>query len=60
MELRLIKEMTGRLSSHKIEKRWAKLLGDQNITGEEAAEQDIYIRSLKHKHSSNYIALYEY
>ena len=26
VELKLIKELTGRLSSHKIEKRWSKLL----------------------------------
>ena len=34
MELGLVKEMTGRLSSHKIDKRWVKLLGEQSTTGE--------------------------
>jgi hypothetical protein len=60
VELKLIKEMTGKLSNHKIEKRWGKLLGEVKWSGEEAAENDIYIRSVKHKNSSNYLALYDY
>ena len=60
LELRLIKEMTGRLTSQKIERRWGKLLGDERWSGEEAAEKDIYLRGLKHKLSSNYLALYDY
>lgn len=56
----VIREMTGRLKSSKIEKRWNNLLGGVVWSGEEAAENDLYIKSLKHKHSTFYTALYEY
>lgn len=52
--------MTGRLTSHKIEKRWVNLLGGVVWSGEEAVENDLYVKSLKHKYSTNYSALYEY
>lgn len=52
--------MTGRLTSQKIEKRWGNLLGGVTYSAEEAVDNDLYVKSLKHKNSSNYSALYEY
>lgn len=52
--------MTSRLTSQKIEKRWGNLMGGVIYSGEEAAENDLYVKSLKHKNSANYSALYEY
>lgn len=60
VELRVIREMTGRLTSHKIEKRWGNLLGGVTWSTEEGIENDLYVKSLKHKYSINYSALYEY
>ena len=60
VELALVREMTGRLSSQKIEGYWNKIMAGVSWSGEEAAEKDIYIKSLKHKNSVNYSALYDY
>jgi len=56
----VIRELTNRLSSKKIETRWANLLAGINWTPEETTENDIYIQSQKHKHSTNYSDLYDY
>jgi hypothetical protein len=60
VELKLIKEMTNRLMSKKIETRWSNVLGGINWTAEEAAENDIYIQSHRHSFSNIYFDLYDY
>lgn len=60
VELRLIKEMSNRLISKKIETRWSNLLGGVTWSAEEAAENDIYIQSHRHSLSNIYFDLYDY
>jgi hypothetical protein len=58
VELKLIREMSTRLSSKKIETRWSNLLGGINWTPEEVTENDIYIQSNRHSLSNIYFDLY--
>lgn len=58
VELKLIKEMSARLCSKKIETRWSNLLGGINWTPEEIAENDVYIQSHRHSLSNVYFDLY--
>jgi hypothetical protein len=60
VELKLIKEMSGRLTGKKIDTRWSNLLGGINWTPENISENDVYIQSHRHSYSSIYADLYEY
>jgi len=60
VELKLVKEMSNRWVSKKIETRWSNLLGGVNWTAEEMAENDIYVQSHRHSFSNVYFDLYNY
>ena len=60
VELKLIKEMTNRLTGKNIDVRWSNLLNGINWTPQEITENDIYIQGNKHGMSNMYFDLYDY
>ena len=60
VELKMIRTMSTRLSSRKIENRWSSLLDGVRWSAEEVQENEIYVQRNRHKFSHVYSDLYDY